>query len=268
MVCEAQFLMDWMIEAKKRGHSIYEIVRSQDYVENVHMLSSLYDNPKEELFAIAIRQNFRALAKFIVNHPDFEYFPKRKDETSVIHFLSQAGGVKLVKLLLSSLPERERKLILDWPGSNGWTPLIWASDSNRVDMVKFLLSQKGINVDHKDTDGLRAYDWAAYTGNIEPIRLMLETFPASQRRERVVGNTITLARRGGHNGIVRVQSFTFSPYASICLCFCAPHSIWNLCERSLSSQRGSCALYIIIIELIEHVYTAKKPGDIRLFIFQ
>ncbi len=71
MVCEVQYLMDWMIEAKKRGHAIYKIMRNKEYVENVQMLSSLYGNPKEELFAIAIREDGEALAKFIVNNPHF-----------------------------------------------------------------------------------------------------------------------------------------------------------------------------------------------------
>ncbi len=61
MVCEVQFLLDFVIEAKKRGHVIYEIVRSREYVENVAKLSKLYKDPTEEVMAIAIRRNTSAV---------------------------------------------------------------------------------------------------------------------------------------------------------------------------------------------------------------
>ncbi len=61
MVCEVQFLMDFVIESKKRGRVIYEIVRSREYVENVAKLSKLYVDPAEEVVAIAIRRRNSAV---------------------------------------------------------------------------------------------------------------------------------------------------------------------------------------------------------------
>ncbi len=137
MVCEVQFLMNWMIAAKKRGHSIYEVQRNLEFVENVHTLSSLYTGPNAELLAIAIRQDATALSKFMVNNPNFEYFPGVDGTSSLIHYLTQNGGVKLVKLLLSILPPGKDPLeVLNCRGENGLTPFMLAGRNNRLDMAK------------------------------------------------------------------------------------------------------------------------------------
>ncbi len=73
MVCEVQFLLKDMIIAKKRGHSIYEVLRSKPFRVNVAKFSNLYSNPSVEIFAILQKDDYGALATFILNHPEFEY---------------------------------------------------------------------------------------------------------------------------------------------------------------------------------------------------
>ncbi len=133
--------MDWMIQAKKRGHSIYEVQRNLEYVENVQMLSSLYGDAKEELLAIAIRQDQKALIKFFVNHPEFDYFPRKEANTSsLVHFLAKNGGVKLMKLFLSILPsEKDKRDILNFPGKDGLTPFMLAARNNKIQMIQVTL---------------------------------------------------------------------------------------------------------------------------------
>ncbi len=75
MVCEAQFLLDFALEAKKRGHQIYEIVRSREFVENVAKLSRLYVDPTEEVKAIAIRRNPSAVTS--IRPPSIHFFAEK-----------------------------------------------------------------------------------------------------------------------------------------------------------------------------------------------
>ncbi len=147
MVCEVQFLMDWMIESKKRDHSIYEIVRTHERIRNVIALCKLYSNPDEELFALAIREDESGLSRFMINNPHFNYIPRTPGQSSLIHFLASTGKVKLVKLWLSAamgdLSTSEKQKILNWKGKDDMTPLLYAAQHNRTEMVDFLFSKLG-----------------------------------------------------------------------------------------------------------------------------
>ncbi len=69
MICEIQFLMDFMIKAKKKSHSIYEILRRKPFMENVSILSQAFANPKEELFAAICRNDYKEVSKLLVSFP-------------------------------------------------------------------------------------------------------------------------------------------------------------------------------------------------------
>ncbi len=58
MICEIQLLLDFMIEAKKKDHTIYEILRRKPFMENVGRLSRAFANTTEELFAAICRDVF------------------------------------------------------------------------------------------------------------------------------------------------------------------------------------------------------------------
>ena len=56
MICEVQFLLDFMIHAKKLGHSIYEIQRTKEFKNNVFKLITLYKSRRIESHGIAERR--------------------------------------------------------------------------------------------------------------------------------------------------------------------------------------------------------------------
>ncbi len=138
MVCELQFLLDFMIESKKKSHAIYEIMRSAPFVRNVAKICSLYSSPKEEVLAIAMRQDLKALGRFMVNHPKFDYFVESGalNESSLIHFISQGGNVKMFKFLLCARPpSMPLEKVINLRGWDQNTPLMFAVDG-KIEMVK------------------------------------------------------------------------------------------------------------------------------------
>ncbi len=138
MVCELQFLLKSMINAKKEIHEIYEIKRSETFRRNVVKMRSLYASPKEELLAIAMRQNGKEFGRFMLNHRGFDYFEKPSErEYSLIHYLAQGGNVKMMKLLLSTLPtELSLEDILNTIGPQNKAPLFFAVENGHLEMVK------------------------------------------------------------------------------------------------------------------------------------
>ncbi len=162
MVCELQFLLDFMIESKKKSHAIYEIVRTKSFVQNVAKSCGLYSSPTEEVLAIAMRQDYRALARFMVNHPSFNYFEKHCDNgSSLIHFLAQGGSIKLMKLL-------------SFRGWNGCTSLMFAARSNQIKMVKFLCDMSECNLLDEDVGGSTAFIYASKMGHTSVMGYYLE----------------------------------------------------------------------------------------------
>ena len=47
LIGEIQFLLNWMLNAKKLGHSLYGYVRNYDLIKQISMLYYQYDNNKE-----------------------------------------------------------------------------------------------------------------------------------------------------------------------------------------------------------------------------
>ncbi len=138
MVCELQFLLKPMVKCKKDTHPIYEIMRTQTFRENIAKVRSLYTSSKEELLAIAMRQNEKELGRFMLNHPTFKLFEEHTaGGLSLIHYLAQSGNVKLMKLLLSSLsPKQNLKEVINMRGNAKKTPLFFAALHGQLDMAK------------------------------------------------------------------------------------------------------------------------------------
>ncbi len=91
-----------MIDAKKRGHSIYEVLRTKPFRANVDTICHVFGTPKDELFAIAAREDYNALATFLLNHPNFDYLKEcDAQRRGLLDFLISAGNMKTLKLFLS-----------------------------------------------------------------------------------------------------------------------------------------------------------------------
>ncbi len=145
MVCELQLLLKTMIIAKKRDHALYEIKRTKESREKVWKLSNLYSSLKEELFAIAMREDVKELERFMINHPKVDYLAMRDENgSSLIHFIAQKGNVKMMNFLFSFIPSSKMEERVNLRGCGGRTALMFAVDGNHLEMVKVKLLRKRV----------------------------------------------------------------------------------------------------------------------------
>jgi len=59
-------------------------------------------------------------------------------------------------------------------GIHGVTPLIRAADENHLDIVKYLIEEKKVNINESDYDGRTALIDSAEIGNVNMVKYMLE----------------------------------------------------------------------------------------------
>ncbi len=125
MVCEVQFLVKWMLESKKKGHAIYEVVRMEEFIANVNTLNNIFSNAGDECLALAQRKDTKKLAKFIVNNPAYELFPKAESEDSLPFIMASNDNIKGLQLLLSTVKDdKERLRIMKQSDGKGSTPIL------------------------------------------------------------------------------------------------------------------------------------------------
>ncbi len=147
MVCEIQFLMDWMIEAKKKDHEIYEVLRRKKFVENVAKLDNLYSGKVEEACALACQGRTEDLSKFMVDHPYIKW-KVREGKPSLIHTICEHGNLKMLKLFLANLVNEDKydgtfktlrkgqKKAIVSLGEDDATPLLCAARGGKLQIVK------------------------------------------------------------------------------------------------------------------------------------
>ncbi len=137
MVCELILLLKTMLIAKKRDHALYEITRTKEYRENVWELSNLYSTPQEEIFAIAMRQDAKAMERFMINNPNIDYLTMHDENgSSLIHFISQQGNVKMMTFLFSFVPLSKMEKLINSKGVRGQTPLMVACTHFKYETVE------------------------------------------------------------------------------------------------------------------------------------
>ncbi len=140
MVCELQLLLEPMLIAKKKDHEIYEVLRTKEYRENVWNLFMLYSSPEEEIVAIAMRQDVKAMERFMINHPSFDYLGKHTSNgDSLIHFIAAEGNVKMAAFLFSYIPPKKREILINLRGNDSFTPLHCAAENGKLEMLKVKL---------------------------------------------------------------------------------------------------------------------------------
>lgn len=118
-------------------------------------------------------------AYFLPKHPAFEtwalmnYEDKLTSSINAMHLLVATKGVRPIPLfVIRHLAEAQAHLI-DLPDPHGRTPLIFAAQFGRDDVVEFLLS-RGANPEAGCDRGMTPLHWAAYEGNEHVVKKLLE----------------------------------------------------------------------------------------------
>ncbi|KAL0276237.1 UNVERIFIED_CONTAM: hypothetical protein PYX00_003845 [Menopon gallinae] len=117
--------------------------------------------------AVLARQN--DVVKYLVKC-GADLILKGEDGMTPLHIAAKCGNVSACYHILNAtkLPPR----YIDSLDDGGWTPMVWASEFNHLEVVRFLMS-KGADPLIRDAEQNIALHWAAFGGSIDIVELYL-----------------------------------------------------------------------------------------------
>ncbi len=177
-----------MLQVKKKGHSIYEIQRKREFIENVNTLNSLYPSARDEVLAIAQSANTQALAAFIVNNPTFELCPKNSMGRTIMHVLAESNDVNGMKLVLSTVEDDKEKLVcMRLEDDTGMTPVLIAYLHESNDVLQFL-EKYGVKSDEFLENEMVAHSLASAGGvkALKTLKGILDKCETNEEKEEVL----------------------------------------------------------------------------------
>lgn len=129
-------------------------------------ISKLNEAGKNALHIACELKNVEA-AKLIYERAGAEIFtvPTSISKDLPIHISCEAGDIKMVRLLAKVAPET-----FNTPNFNGLTPLMIASKSDFIDIVRAFLAMDNIDVLLQDKEGLTALHIAVDAGNMDIVQ--------------------------------------------------------------------------------------------------
>ncbi len=182
MVTECQFLIDWMLEAKKRDHSIYEVVRKKEFIKNVNSLNNCFPNSGDECLALAQKNDNKGLAKFIVNNPKFQLFPEiakiraKATKMTLPFILAENDNLKGLQLLLSTVKDEKEVIdIIQRVNSEETSLILWAMACKSEKVFEYLKHRTKWNVNWRPPVGkkgrLTPLMWAVQNQKTDMIKV-------------------------------------------------------------------------------------------------
>ncbi|KAL8562887.1 hypothetical protein ACOMHN_004579 [Nucella lapillus] len=91
-----------------------------------------------------------------------------EDRMTCLHSAAKAGHMDIVQYVLDI-----DAIDINATDEGGWTPLMWATESQLVNVVKYLVSRGG-DPNKKDNEENNALHWAAFAGSVEITELFLD----------------------------------------------------------------------------------------------
>ncbi|MBV1929723.1 MAG: ankyrin repeat domain-containing protein [Gammaproteobacteria bacterium] len=91
----------------------------------------------------------------------------------------QIGDLEKAELLILLPKLKGSRMGINDKGSDGWTPLHWASCYGHAKMAELLISESKLKgsildiISEKDNDGWTPLQWACYNGRAEVIELLI-----------------------------------------------------------------------------------------------
>ncbi|MGD0092143.1 MAG: ankyrin repeat domain-containing protein [Planctomycetota bacterium] len=109
---------------------------------------------------------------------------------SELHEAAEMGALDKVLAILKHHPEAVNE-----KDSSGCTPLHWAADTDRPDVVKALLAAHA-NVDAQNNIGQTPLYWAAFDGHADIVKLLLEQHADPRLKARDGSTPYSVASSG------------------------------------------------------------------------
>ncbi|XP_076436857.1 uncharacterized protein LOC143276258 isoform X2 [Babylonia areolata] len=91
-----------------------------------------------------------------------------EDRMTCLHCAAKAGHMEIIQYILDI-----EAIDVNATDEGGWTPLMWATESQLVNVVKYLVSRGG-DPNLKDNEENNALHWAAFAGSVEIAELFLD----------------------------------------------------------------------------------------------
>jgi ankyrin repeat protein len=112
----------------------------------------------------------------LIDHYSFKYVYDRLKITS-LHLLAQNGRYKTIKAILTYTEKNhsnELTKIINAIDIFGNTPLHFAAKSGNLDLVKYLIEEKGADFNAPDNDGKIALHFAARWAKLDVVKYLIE----------------------------------------------------------------------------------------------
>lgn len=117
---------------------------------------------------LAIKNKHYAIVRYLVA-AGASIDIRGEDGMTPLHIAAKEGFVEAVHLFVSDLPHVDVNVQDD----GGWTPLVWATEHRRFDVVKLLMA-KGADYNIQDEEENIALHWGAYAGDAHICQLFLD----------------------------------------------------------------------------------------------
>lgn len=91
-----------------------------------------------------------------------------EDRMTCLHYAAKAGHLDIIQYILDT-----EALDVNVTDEGGWTPIMWATESQLVEVVRYLVSRDG-DPNKKDNEENNGLHWAAFAGSVGITELFLE----------------------------------------------------------------------------------------------
>ncbi|XP_041370833.1 histone-lysine N-methyltransferase EHMT2-like [Gigantopelta aegis] len=91
-----------------------------------------------------------------------------EDGMSCLHYAAKSGNIDIIKYLIETA-----KMDPNIQDDGGWTPIIWAAESQFLNVVRYLMYE-GADPKVQDNEENTGLHWAAYSGNVDITELFIE----------------------------------------------------------------------------------------------
>ncbi|XP_013071536.2 uncharacterized protein LOC106058626 isoform X1 [Biomphalaria glabrata] len=91
-----------------------------------------------------------------------------EDGMTSLHYAAKAGYTDVIQHILET-----EQVDVNIQDDGGWTPIIWATESQLTDVVKYLIKQGG-DPNKKDNEENTGLHWAAFSGSLEIAKMFID----------------------------------------------------------------------------------------------
>ncbi|PAA54585.1 hypothetical protein BOX15_Mlig005281g1, partial [Macrostomum lignano] len=142
------------------------------------------------------------LVKLLLRYEGDISVPTKFTAETPLHYCARSGNEDILLEIVKFLDHRVQ-LVVNRQSSNGWSPLLIASDCGREGIVQILL-KKHARVDVFDTKGFAALHLAAKNNHANVVRSLLRMNAFVNAKSKECYTPLHLAAQEGHNEVVKL----------------------------------------------------------------